>query len=210
MGHDCGGDILIILLCRVPEAWVISVSDEYCPIFHLMETFTHGVLQHTVTITFARPENTLIVHWAPTISLTGAIIFSLLLILETSHEGNMSAGPATGWRQVQQSFPMNSDLARAVYIKCRSVIGFTLQAFNSVRSRPTGRLGPEGSNHCWAKRGARTNRDIKPLIWFYHPEEVQDTLWVQQQQSITQQQFLFFFFRHFQKLLSITLLAWLY
>lgn len=118
MGNDCGGDILIILLYRVPEAWVISVSDIFS-IFHLMETFTHGALQHSVTITLTRSENTLIVHWAPTISLTGAIIFSLLLVLQASHEGNMSAGPATGWRQVQQSFPMNSDLARIVYIKCQ-------------------------------------------------------------------------------------------
>lgn len=38
--------------------------------------------------------------------------------LVTSHERNMLAGPSTGWRQVQQSFPMNSDLTRAVYIKC--------------------------------------------------------------------------------------------
>lgn len=70
----------------------------------------------------------------------------------TSHESNMSAGPAGRWGQVQQSFPMNSDPTRAVYKKC---YWFHPTSLNSLRSRPTGSLGSEGSNHCWAKRRAR-------------------------------------------------------
>lgn len=52
------------------------------------------------------------------------------------------------WRQVEQSFPMNSGLARAVYIK------LSVTTYKSNWSRL------ERSNHCWAKRRERGRADI--------------------------------------------------
>lgn len=108
----------------------------------------------------------------------------------------MSTDPATRWRQVQQSFPMNCDPARAVYKQCweKLLVSPYKPQLAAVKANWEHRV--RGVWPLPGKEKSKAGPDIQPLNWYYHPEE--HTLDIERtvSLSLTQHQFLFFLRRN--------------